>query len=103
MDEATIERLAALAVGFGANLQPGQILTVSCEPGKEPLARALAREAYRRGARFVDVSWFDPWVKRARIEHAPEETLDFVPSWYGERMLALGEQRCARVALSGPS
>jgi aminopeptidase len=103
MDEATIERLAALAVGFGANLQPGQILTVSCEPGKERLARAVAAEAYRRGARFVDVSWFDPWVKRARLLHAPDDTLEFVPPWYGQRTLALGEARSAAVQLSGPS
>jgi aminopeptidase len=54
--------------------------------------RAIAVSAYRRGARFVDVSWFDPWVKRARVEHAPDDTLDFVPSWYGERVLALGSR-----------
>ena len=103
MDEATLERLADLVVGFGANVQPGQIVSVGCEPGKEPLTRAIAASAYRRGARFVDVAWFDPWVKRARIEHAPEETLDFVPDWYGARILALGEQRAARIGLSGPS
>ena len=65
--------------------------------------RALAASAYRHGAKFVDVGWFDPHVKRARIEHARPETLDFVPPWYGERVLALGEQRAARVALSGPT
>ena len=32
--------------------------------------RALAASAYRHGAKFVDVAWFDPYVKRARIEHA---------------------------------
>ena len=32
--------------------------------------RALAASAYRHGAKFVDVGWFDPHVKRARIEHA---------------------------------
>jgi aminopeptidase len=103
MDDATIERLAALAVGFGANLQPGQIMTVSCEPGKERLARAVATEAYRRGARFVDVTWFDPWVKRARLLHAPDDTLEFVPPWYAHRILALGDERAAAVQLSGPS
>lgn len=103
MDEATLERLADLAVGFGANVQKDQIVSVGCEPGKEPLTRAIAAAAYRRGARFVDVAWFDPWVKRARIAHAREETLDFVPDWYGERILALGEQRAARIGLSGPS
>jgi aminopeptidase len=103
VEPETIERLADLAVGFGANLQPNQIIAISAEPGKEYLVRALAENAYRRGARFVDVSWFDPWVKRARIAHAREETLDFVPPWYGERLLALGESRAARIALSGPS
>jgi aminopeptidase len=103
MDDATLERLAELAVGFGANLQRGQILTVSCEPGKERLARAVAAEAYRCGARFVEVTWFDPWVKRARLLHAPDDTLEFVPPWYGQRMLALGEHRAAAVQLSGPA
>ena len=94
-------RLAELAVDFGANLQSGQVLAVSADLGHEPLARAIAEHAYRRGARFVDVDYFDPYVKRARIEHAADETLDFVPSWYGERILALGEQRCARVTIAG--
>ena len=102
MDAQTLERFADLIVGFGSNVQPDQIVSVACEPGKEELVRAIAASAYRRGARFVDVSWFDPWVKRARIEFAREETLDFVPSWYGDRVLALGEQRGARIALSGP-
>jgi aminopeptidase len=103
MDESTLERLAELVVGFGANVQPDQIVAVSCEPGKEDLTRAIAASAYRRGAKFVDVAWFDPWIKRARIEHAREETLDFVPDWYGARVLALGDQRAARIGLSGPS
>jgi aminopeptidase len=103
MDAATTARLADLVVGFGANVQPGQIVAVGCEPGKEYMTRAIAVSAYRAGARFVDVQWFDPWVKRARIEHAPEDTLDFVPDWYGARVLALGDQRAARIGLSGPS
>ena len=103
MDDATLARFADLAIGFGANVQQDQIVAIGCEPGKEYLVRALAASAYRHGAKFVDVSWFDPHVKRARIAHAREETLEFVPPWYGERVLALGEHRAARLALSGPS
>ena len=103
MDEATLARFADLVIGFGANVQQDQIVAIGCEPGKETLVRALAASAYRHGAKFVDVGWFDPHVKRARIEHARPETLEFVPPWYGERVLALGEQRAARVAISGPS
>jgi aminopeptidase len=103
MDAATTTRLADLAIGFGANVQPGQIVAIGGEPGKEYLVRAIAESAYKHGARFVDVSWFDPWVKRARIAHAEEDTLDYVPPWIGERVLALGDHRAARIALSGPS
>ena len=91
MDDATLERFADVIVGFGANVQPGQIVSVSCEPGKEFMVRAIAASAYRHGAKFVDVQYFDPWVKRARIEHGREEDLDFIPDWHGKRLLALGE------------
>src|SRR5215213_4439166 len=91
MDDPTLERFADLVVGFGANVQQDQIVAIRCEPGQEYLTRALAASAYRHGAKFVDVSWFDPHVKRARIEYARAATLDFVPSWYGERVLALKE------------
>src|SRR5919107_1873822 len=103
MDDATLTRLADLAIGFGCNLQEGQVVAISGEPGKERLIRALAVSAYRRGAKFVDVGWFDPWVKRARVEHAAEDTLDFVPSWMGDKILALGKEHAARIGLSGPS
>ena len=100
--DATLERLAELLVAFGANVQPGQLVAVSSETGKEPLTRAIAAAAYRHGARYVDVAYADPWIRRARIEHGSDEALDTVPSWIGERILALGEQRCARIALTGP-
>jgi aminopeptidase len=97
-----IGRLAELAVRFGANVQRGQIVAISTEPGKEELTRALAVEAYKAGARFVDVASFDLHVKRARIVHAEEDTLDYVPPWYGERILALGDHRGASISLTGP-
>ena len=98
-----LERWADLAVNFGTNLQPGQILAVSGEPGKEEYVRAVADAAYRAGAKFVEAMYWDMHVKRARLLHADEATLDYVPPWYGERLLALGEHRAARVGLSGPS
>src|SRR5947209_1040068 len=96
------DRLAALAV-HGANVQPGQIVTVSAEHGQAELARRVAAVAYDRGARFVDVWYYDARVKRERIAHADPETLDFVPSWYGDRMLALGDTQSARISLGGLS
>jgi aminopeptidase len=97
-----IHALAQLIVRFGANVQPGQIVAIGSEPGKEPLARAIAAAAYEAGAKFVDLSVFDIHIKRARMLHAADDTLEFVPPWYGQRMRALGEHRCAAIALTGP-
>jgi aminopeptidase len=102
MDADTLARFARLAVAFGANVQPGQIVSIGGSPGKEELVRAIAADAYRSGAKFVDLTWFDPWVKHARIEHAADDTLEFVPPWYGERVLALGREHAAIISLSGP-
>jgi aminopeptidase len=94
-----LQRLAELAV-HGANVQPGQILMVTAELGNEDVAREVAAAGYRRKARFVDVEYFDPYVKRARIEHADPATLDFVPPWYGERMLDHAAEKGARVTFA---
>jgi aminopeptidase len=97
------ERLAEVAVSFAANVQPGQVVYLQGETGHEEIVRAIAAAAYRRGAKFVDVVYFDPWVKRARIEHADPDTLGYVPDWYGARVLRLGEERAARIFVTGPT
>ena len=48
--DSRIESLARLIVEFGANVQPGQIVDVNADLGKEELARAIAAIAYERGA-----------------------------------------------------
>jgi aminopeptidase len=95
-----IEGIGDLAV-HGANVQPGQILGVTATLGQEELVHVISTAAYERGALFVDVFYYDPFVKRARIEHADPETIGYVPPWYGQRMLGLGEQSAARIGLSG--
>ena len=99
--ETWADKLAELAV-FGANVQPGQLVAVTSFIGKEELTRKIARAAYRRGAKYVDVLYFDQWVKRERIALAEEGTLDYVPPWMAQRLFYLSEEHAARVSLSGP-
>ena len=95
------DKLAKLAV-FGANVQPGQLVSVTSYIGKERITRKIAHEAYARGAKYVDVLYFDQWVKRERIAGAPEESLDYIPPWLSERLMYLSEEHAARITLSGP-
>jgi aminopeptidase len=101
--EPPVQAFADLIVNFGANVQPGQIVDVATALGKEELTRAITASAYRRGAKFVDVVYWDPHLKKARVEHAADEVLDYIPPWYGERALQLGRERSATISLSGPT
>jgi aminopeptidase len=80
MDER-LERYAELCVRVGANVQPGQELFVESSLAHAPLTRAIARQAYRAGAAFVNVLYLDNHVKHAMIEHGPDEALGHSPEW----------------------
>jgi aminopeptidase len=96
------DSIAHLAVQ-GANVQAGQTVMVTAELDQRELAEAIAVAAYDRGARFVDVVFYDTLLKRIRVERADPETLSFVPGWYAQRLLELAEGRGARISLAGPS
>jgi len=100
MDEEALDRYAELIVGFGANVQPDQVVAVEGPPEAAPLIRRIARGAYERGARYVDVVYFDSLVKRIRIESAAEDSLTWIPPWLGRRLLDLGELDAARIMLT---
>jgi aminopeptidase len=95
-----LARYAKLIVEVGTNVQPGQNVLMIGAPTAAPLLRAVAGEAYARGARFFDPWYFDPQVKRIRAEVAAEDTLEFVPPWYPERILQLGEGHGVRISVS---
>ncbi len=86
-----LTRYAKLIVEVGTNVQPGQNILMIGAPTAAPLMRAVAAEAYARGARFFDPWYFDPQVKRIRAETADPDSLEFIPSWYPERIRQLGE------------
>jgi aminopeptidase len=95
--------LAQLAVGVGANVAPGQTVAVRAQLGQEPLARAIVAAAYDAGAHQVEVGYADPYVQRARLEHAPDEALGSVIPWVRRRPLDLAEIQGAVISLSGPT
>jgi aminopeptidase len=96
-----LERYARLAVQVGLNLQPGQILGINALIEHAPLARAIAREAYEAGARYVDVLYTDQHVRRAHIELAADAELGHSPAWLVARLRHLGEVGGALCAITG--
>ncbi len=96
-----LRRYAELTVRVGANVQPDQDVVVMCLIGHAEVARAVAREAYRAGARHVVVLYSDLHLRRAAIELGPEEELGWSPPYLLDWMRRWPEERPALIALTG--
>jgi aminopeptidase len=104
MNDALLTKYAN-ALLTAVNLREGQNLLVRGEPVHARFAGLLAREAYRRGARYVR---FDnnesenPYTYAARVEHSREEFLSYVPEFRIEFLRRAIEERWALIAIRTP-
>ncbi len=96
-----LDRYARLAVEVAVNLQPGQFLRISADPEHLPLVRAIGRVAYERGARYVEAHYRDAHLKRARVEHAPDDSLEWSPPWTVALIDHMVDTRGATIAITG--
>ncbi len=97
-----IPALARLAAEAGINAADDQIVVVSAALGQEELARAIAGACYDLGARYVEVNYSDPYVRKVRLTRAPETALGTIPPWSRRKVLDIEEAGGASIALSGP-
>jgi leucyl aminopeptidase (aminopeptidase T) len=102
-------RLARLAVELGANVAPGQdVVVLAWDVEHAGLAREIAEAAYRAGAHYVSVLYWDQHVKRSRLEHAEPDSLGYTPALVGpsHRGVHRAAQRihpCVRRSEPGPA
>ncbi|WP_071798767.1 aminopeptidase [Natronohydrobacter thiooxidans] len=101
LDPQFLDRLAELAVRTGLNLQPGQDLVMTTPVAALPLARAIARAAYRAGGGLVTPIISDRDMTLARFEQGAEASFDRAPGWLYEGMAKAFEGGAARLALVG--
>ncbi|HEX2196100.1 MAG TPA: aminopeptidase, partial [Actinomycetota bacterium] len=95
------ERYAELAVRAGCNLQPGQRLLVETVVEHAPFARQVTRAAYAAGARHVEVSYADQHVRKAMIQHAPDDVLTWTPPHVLRQAKDLAADRAASIWIVG--
>lgn len=82
-----LENYVKLIIKKGINLQKGQRLLITCAFNLgvplelAPFVRLLAKEAYKNGAKLVEVSWRDDEVQLAKFKHAPIDSFEEFPRW----------------------
>lgn len=99
--EARLTSYAQAILKIGVNLQPGQSLRIGGELEHAPLVRALAAEAYRLGAPYVQVDWADMPLARARMRESAAAQLSYFPEFEIAKHRQMVDEKWARVALVG--
>ncbi|AJY45942.1 aminopeptidase [Martelella endophytica] len=101
IDMEKLEKLAEVAVRVGLNLADGQDLVMTAPIEAQPLARLIARHAYRAGAGIVTTIYSDPETTLERFENGSEASFDKAAGWLYEGMGKAYEQGAARLAIAG--
>jgi len=96
-----LRRYAELSVRVGANVQQGQDVVVTCLVEHAEIARAIARESYRAGARHVMVQYGDLHTRRAAIELGPEDELGWSAPYMLDWVRRWDEENPALISLTG--
>ena len=93
--------MAELAVGVGANVQPGQLVVIAGQVENAPVVREIARAAYRAGARLVETRYLDRHPTHALVELGPEESLSASAPWDIAMFQTLAAERGAYIQVRG--
>lgn len=97
-----LKNYACLLVSHGINVQPGQIVQITCEPCHRELAAEIVELSYKRGAKYVNIDFIDPCMIHARLAFSQrDEDLGYVPPYIPAKFDDLIEQNGAVLRLIG--
>lgn len=97
--EDNLALYAKLIVHEGLGLQPSQELLMFAEIENAPFARMVVAEAYRAGAKNVEVMWTDPEVVLTRYREGSDEAIGYAPTWLYDGITRAHRDNAARLAL----
>lgn len=100
--DTQLDRYADLLAGYALNIQEGQCVNLGGEIIHRDLLSRIAKAAYRRGAKYVNIDISDPLHTRQRLElSASDNYLSYVPSYIPTKYNELVENHGAVLRLVG--
>src|SRR5262245_34665325 len=96
-----LDRFADLVVRVGANVRPGQEVVLLYLVEHTPIARAVTRAALEAGAQRVHPVISDLHLRKAAIEHGPEDELGRTPQYLLDWISSWDDTRPALISLTG--
>ena len=101
IDPHKLDKLAAVAIKVGLQLQKGQDLVLTAPLVAVPLVRLITAHAYKAGASTVTTFYSDEETTLARYRHGHDDSFDRAPNWLYDGMAKAYENGAARLAIAG--
>lgn len=100
MKKMILRKYARLAVRKGVNLKKGQGCAIYAQVEQHEFAEMVAEEAYRAGAKWVQVFWQDQAVRKLDLRHQTVTQLSRVEEWEKVQQQMFVDQLPARIHIS---
>ena len=97
VSEKLIRKYAELIVRTGANVQPGQVVSLTASVEQHAFAAMITEACYQAGAKKVNVDWQSDDQTRLHFLHAEQETLATVLPWEEAKMKQMVEDLPCRI------
>ncbi len=96
-----LDRLAEVAIQSGLGLAEGQELVMTASTDALPLARLIAKHAYKAGSSLVTILFADEEASLMRYRYGREGSFDAAANWLYDGMAAAYKSGAARLAITG--
>lgn len=98
--EENLRLYAMLTVHKGVDLLPGQELILYAELDQQPFVHLIAQEAYRLGAKNVEIIWRDPVLMRMRLLEGSDDAVAYAVQWLIDGVARAHREGAARLGIS---
>ena len=100
ISENRLRKYAELIVRTGANVRPGQVVSLTIGVEQHEFAALLMEECYKAGARKVNVDWTYDVQQRLNYLYASQEVLSEVLPWEEAKLKQMVEDLPCRIFIT---
>lgn len=86
MNKTILKKYARLVVRMGVNIKKGQGALIMAETDQAEFALMVAEEAYKAGAKWVDMRWTNQSFTKLQLRKESLKTLSHTPEWEKARL-----------------
>ncbi|MEG0076379.1 aminopeptidase [Anaerorhabdus sp.] len=89
------ETYAEILLRKGVNLQEGQFLSVYCPIEGSEFMQVLSKVAYKLGARYVEIEFYDPIQEQIRYQNCKSNYIQDYPNYFVQKKINMAQENVA--------